>query len=379
MIYLDNAATSFRKPLSVSKAAYYAMVTIGANAGRGGHKLSRLAGETIYETRELLCEYFGIENTERLAFFPNTTYALNAAIYGIMSRGGHAVTTSMEHNSVLRPLAELEKTGRISHSVVRGDRLGRISPESLETAFTPYTRLLVITGASNVCGNVMDIERAAEIAHRHGSYILVDAAQIAGSKKIDAQKFDMLAFPGHKGLLGPQGTGGLYVAPEVSLVPFVSGGTGSMSESVYQPESMPDRLESGTLNMPAIAGLYESLKFIIKEGTENIHNYEMELFNLAKNAVMNIDNVTCYGDIYAKERMPVLSFNIDNVDSVTVSNELDERFNIAVRGGLHCAPLAHKTLNTNGGSVRMSFGYFNTKKEVKTAIDAIYKLSKEYN
>lgn len=376
MLYLDNAATSLKKPTAVFKAMQHAMINYGANAGRGGHFLSRLAGEKVYETRELLCEYFGIENVERLAFFPNTTYALNAAIFGVLAGGGHAVTTSLEHNSVIRPLAELKRRGKSSYTVAEGDLLGRISPQKIEAAFTPYTRLLIVTGASNVCGNAYDIEALAKLAHSRGAYILVDAAQIAGSREIDAKNFDMLAFPGHKGLLGPQGTGGLYVAPNVTLAPFAVGGTGSMSESIYQPEAMPDYFESGTLNMPAIAGLYESVKFIIKEGTKNIHNYEMELFDVAKEALLNMDNITCYGDFFAKERMAVLSFNVKNVDSVTVANELDERFNIAVRAGLHCAPLAHKTLDTGGGSVRMSFGYFNTKKEVKTAIDAVYRIMK---
>lgn len=376
MIYLDNAATSFKKPPEVSRAVYNAMVNFGANAGRGGHKLSARAGEEVYKARELLGELFGIDDIERIAFFPNTTYALNAAISGSVKSKDHVITTSMEHNSVARPLAELEKKGRASYSIVRGNKYGRISEDAIKKAFRPNTRLVVICAASNVCGNVYDIERIAEIAHKNGALILIDAAQLAGMGEIDAKKFDMVAFPGHKGLMGPQGTGGLYVARSVTLSPFASGGTGSMSESLYQPEEMPDRLESGTLNMPGIAGLSEGIKFIMREGIKNIHEHEMALFEYAKNALLNMDNITLYGDLNGN-RVGVLSFNIDGIDSVSAANELSERYDICVRGGLHCAPLAHKTLGTvQGGTVRMSFGYFNTLKEVRRAVEAVYKMSK---
>lgn len=378
MIYLDNAATTFKKPQSVSRAVFGSMVNFGANAGRGGYQLSAKAGEIVYNTRELLCQFFGAGDESRIAFFPNTTYALNSAIYGVMKNGGHVVTTSMEHNSVLRPLAELEKSGRVRFTVVKGDGYGRISVRDLEKAIRADTRLLVMTGASNVCGNVYDIERAAEMAHSKGVLVLIDAAQIAGMIPINAQKFDLLAFPGHKGLMGPQGSGGLYVAPHVMLSPLISGGTGSLSESMYQPEEMPDRLESGTLNMPAIAGLYEGVKFIMKESVEAIHAREQMLMWYALESLKNMDNVECYGDFNDENRVGVLSFNIKGADSVAVANELDERFSIAVRGGLHCAAAAHKTLGTlSGGTVRMSFGYFNTKSEVKSAVEAIYKISKE--
>ena len=286
MIYLDNAATTFKKPKSVSYALSNAMVNFGANAGRGGYALARKAAETVFDTRELLCEFFGIDSPENLAFFPNTTYALNAAIYGVLKDGGHAVTTSMEHNSVVRPLAELERLGKVRFTVVQADREGRINPDDINNAIRPDTRLLIMTGASNVCGNIYDIERAAEIAHNRGVPILVDGAQIAGFIPVDAKKFDMFAFPGHKGLMGPQGTGGLFVAPHIKLNPLISGGTGSMSESMLQPDSMPDRLESGTVNMPAIAGLYEGVKFIMKEGLDAIYSKENELLKFRHGTVL---------------------------------------------------------------------------------------------
>lgn len=376
MIYLDNAATTFKKPKSVSLAMLNSMVNFGANAGRGGYALARKAAEKVYDTRELLCEFFGIDNTQNLAFFPNTTYALNAAIYGVLADGGHAVITSMEHNSVIRPLAELEKTGKVHFTVVTADSEGRINPDDIDKAIRPDTRLLIMTGASNVCGNIYDIEKAADIAHKRGVPILVDGAQIAGFIQINAKKYDMFAFPGHKGLMGPQGTGGLILAPHIKLKPLISGGTGSMSENMLQPETMPDRLESGTINMPAISGLYEGVKFIMKEGLDAIYSKENELLNFAYSSFKNMENITCYGD-FENRHAGVLSFNIEGKDSVWVSNELDERFSIAVRGGLHCSPFAHKTLGTMPrGTVRMSFGYFNTKNEVKRAVDAIYKLSK---
>ena len=281
MIYLDTAATSFNKPDAVYRAVYSAMKNFGANAGRGGHRLSVKSGEIVYEAREAAAALFGIADPTEIAFFPNTTYALNSAVFGSVKENGHVITTSMEHNSVIRPLAELQREGKIELSVIKGDENGRISSEDLKRAFKKNTCLVVMTHASNVCGNVYDIEAAAEISHKRGVPILIDAAQSAGSIKIDAKKFDMIAFPGHKGLMGPQGTGGLYVSSDIRLKPLVFGGTGSLSESVYQPEDMPDRLESGTVNMPALAGLSEGINFIMREGIENIHAHEMELFNYA--------------------------------------------------------------------------------------------------
>lgn len=378
MIYLDNAATTFKKPSSVYRAVYKAMTEFGANAGRGGHKLSAKAGEIVYETREILAEFFKVPSTERIAFFPNATYALNAAIFGCLKNGGHVITTQAEHNSVIRPLAELERRKRLSFSVIEGDKRGRIDMDKLKGAFRPDTRLVIVTGASNVCGNIYDTEKAARICHKHGALILVDAAQTAGVLDIDAKKYDMMAFAGHKGLMGPLGTGGLYVAESVTLEPFASGGTGSKSESVYQPRDMPDLLESGTLNMPALAGLYEGVRFIQKEGIGAIDSHERELARFAYEHLQNMNNITCYGDMDSAGRVGVLSFNVEGMDSVRVANEMSEKYNIAVRGGLHCAPMAHKMLKTEKtGTVRLSFGYFNTKAEVKRAIDAIYKIQKE--
>lgn len=377
MIYLDSAATSFQKPSEVYRAVYHAMKNFGANAGRGGHRLSVKAGEAVYEAREALSVFFNVSDPSNIAFFPNTTYALNAAIFGTVKRGEHVITTSMEHNSVIRPLAELKKEGKIELTVIEGNEKGRISLDELRRAFKPNTSLVVMTHASNVCGNVYDINAAADISHSNKVPILIDAAQSAGALKTDAEKYDFLAFPGHKGLLGPQGTGGLYVSPKYSLRPLVFGGTGSLSESVYQPKEMPDAFESGTVNMPALAGLTEGVRFIMREGIENIHNYEMSLFNLAYESFKNMKNIVCYGDFEKKERVGVLSFNIKGVDGVEAANELSDKYNIAVRSGLHCAALAHKTLGTQkSGTIRMSFSYFNTKNEVKKAIDAIYEISK---
>ncbi len=374
MIYLDYAATSFMKPRSVYNAVYDAMLHYAANPGRGGHTLSVRAGELVYETREKLCRLFHIDTPEQIAFFPNTTAALNAAIKGVLSRGDHVVVSSMEHNSVLRPLEALKQQGIIFYSTVHADENGTLTPEAFQKAMRPHTKLVICTHASNVCGNLYDIQKIAEIAHAQEALFMVDAAQSAGLADIDASYIDLLAFPGHKSLYGPQGSGGLYVREGLQLKTITEGGTGSQSELLTQPEEMPDRLESGTLNVPAIVGLGAAVDFILAEGTTALYGHDKMLHDYFIENIQNIDGITVYGN---GSSAAVAALNINGLDCITAAALLNDEYGIAVRSGLHCAPSAHKSLGTlKSGSIRFSFGYFTQKREIDAAVHALYKIAK---
>ncbi len=373
MIYLDNAATSFKKPDCVIRATYEAMCKKSANPGRSGHNLSVLAGEILYDTRKSLAKLFNIENPERITFCQNTTEALNKGIKGIMSQGGHIITTSMEHNSVIRPIKALEGKNVIC-SILNGNEQGELNLEKLEKMIKRETKLIVMTASSNVCGNIYDIKKAAEIAHQHNVLLMVDGAQSVGMQKIDASDVDLLAFPGHKGLMGPMGTGGLYVKEGIKIKPIIEGGTGSVSESLTQPDFFPDILESGTMNVPGIAGLGAATEFILKVGIDGIFEHESFLRKHFEEMIRNIDDVIVYG---GKNRSGICAFNILGMDCVEVAQRLNDEYGICVRSGLHCAYLAHKTLKTEEiGCIRASFGYFNTLKDAEALADAVYKISK---
>ena len=374
MIYLDYAATSYEKPKQVYQAVYNAMVYHSANPGRGGHLLSARAGELVYETREKLCRLFHINNPEQIAFFQNTTAALNTAIKGVLSYGDHVVVSSMEHNSVLRPLAELKRKGVIDYTLVSADTRGTLNPEAFQKAMKPNTRLVICTHASNVCGNAYDIETIGSLVRRPGTLFLVDAAQSAGVIDIDANCLDLLAFPGHKCLYGPQGSGGLYVREGIVLKTLIEGGTGSQSELLYQPQEMPDRLESGTLNVPAIAGLGAAADFILQQGTNALLEHDVILRNYFEEKIRNIPNIEIYGN---DKRTGITALNIIGHDCVNIAESLNSNYGIAVRSGLHCAPSAHKTLGTKDiGCVRFSYGYFTKKSDLDQAAFALLQISK---
>ncbi len=374
MIYLDYAATSLHKPYSVYSAVYDAMVHHSANPGRGGHSSSVRAAELIYETREKLCRLFHVTTPERFIFFPNTTWALNTAIKGLLAHGDHVVVSSMEHNSVMRPLEALKQQGKIAYSVVQADTDGRLTPEAFQKAMRPHTRLVICTHASNVCGNVYDIQAIAAVAHAQGALCLIDAAQSAGIVDIDASYIDLLAFPGHKSLYGPQGSGGLYVRPGLELKTLVEGGTGSQSELLAQPAELPDRFEAGTLNVPAIAGLGTAISFILTEGIESLQAHEKNLRDYFIENAQNISGITIYGD---NSSINVVSLNISGIDCNTAAALLNDEYDIAVRSGLHCAPAAHRSLGTlKSGSIRFSFGYFTQKKELGSALYALNHIAK---
>lgn len=378
MIYMDNAATTMRKPKAVAEAVVNAMNSLG-NAGRGANEASLGAARIIYDTRALLAEFFGAENPRQIVFTSNSTEALNIAIKGILNSGDHVITTMLEHNSVLRPLYEMEEKG-VELSIVKSDRTGKISYEEMEQAIRSNTKAIVCTHASNLTGNMIDIERVGEIAKNHGLLFIVDASQTAGVYPIDVQKMhiDLLCFTGHKSLLGPQGTGGLYVREGVKVRPLKSGGSGVQTYSKTHPLEMPTALEAGTLNGHGIAGLHAALLYLKEEGIARIREKELEHMWQFYNGIKDIPNVKVYGDFETEKRCPIVTLNIGEYDSSEVSDELLVAYGISTRPGAHCAPLMHEALGTvEQGAVRFSFSHYNTKEEVETAIRAIRELAEE--
>ena len=379
MIYFDNAATSFPKPNVVYDSVMKVMKEYGANPGRSGHKLALKLGREIYETRELIAKLFNIDNPMNIIYTFNCTDSLNLGIKGILKSGDHVITTSMEHNSVLRPLKALEKDG-IETTIVQCDSMGRLDPNDIEKSIKDNTKLIITTHVSNLTGTIMPIKEIGEIAKKNNIYYMVDAAQSAGVYDIDVKEMniDILAFPGHKGLLGPQGTGALYIGENIDLREMKQGGTGSISHLLEQPNVNPDRYESGTPNGPGIVGLGTGIKYILEKGMDNIRKHEEELTKYFIEEITKIDGVKVYGPLNIKEQGAVVPVNIRDEDSSEISYILDEYYNIAVRPGLHCAPLAHKTIGTfEQGVVRFSFGPFNNFDEIETGIKALRKISKE--
>jgi len=378
VIYLDNAATSFPKPPEVAEAITDLLTHRAGNPGRSGHSLALAAEAVVAETRRLLAALLGIQDPARLAFTLNATDALNLAMWGLLRAGDRVVTTSMEHNAVARPLFALAERGV---DVVRLPSAsdGTLDLDDLERELRAApTRLVVMTHASNVCGTILPIRAAAELAHRHGALILVDAAQTAGVLPIDVQEqsIDLLAIAGHKGLLGPTGTGGLYVAPGVRLTPMRQGGTGARSEQLSQPEEMPDALESGTVNTVGIAGLGAALRVLQATGIEAVRARESALTARLLAGLREIGGVTVYGPVEPSQRVAVVSVTLRGWEPVDVQAALDSAFGIAVRAGLHCAPLAHRTLGTFPlGTVRLAPGYSTTDDQIDQTLAALRELT----
>lgn len=378
MIYFDNAATSLQKPEAVIEAVAEAMKSLG-NASRGAHSAALGSNRMVYETRELLAELFHIDDPSRIAFTMNATESLNIAIAGIFRPEDHVITTVMEHNSVLRPLYRMEESGT-ELSFLQADKKGNISYEELENAIRSNTRAVICTHASNLTGNVLDLEKIGEICKKHRLLFLVDASQTAGIIPIDVQKMkiSVLCFTGHKGLLGPQGTGGIYVAPEINIRPLVVGGSGVQSYLKTQPDEMPARLEAGTLNAHGIAGLHAAVSNIIEKGVEQIYQEEHEKTDYFYRMIRSIPDIHIYGDPEAELHAPIIALNIGDYDSAQVADELMETYGIATRAGAHCAPLMHQALGTQKqGAVRFSFSQFNTRKELDAGIQALRELAEE--
>lgn len=376
MIYMDNAATTLQKPECVAKAVVNAMNSFG-NAGRGLNDASMGASRVVYDTREKLCRLFHGENPKQFAFTSNATESLNTAIQGLIGPGDHVITTMLEHNSVLRPLYEREAAG-VELTILKCDTYGNISYEEIEAAIRENTKAIVCTHGSNLTGNLTDIGRIGAIAKKHGILLIADASQTAGLITIDVQEMqiDVLCFTGHKGLYGPQGTGGIYVRPGVEIKPLKRGGSGIETYNKNHPAQMPTALEAGTLNSHGIAGLNAALTYIEETGVEYIYRLALERMWQFYEGVRDIQGVKVYGDFSVKERAPIVSLNIGNFDSAEVSDELLTEYGIATRAGGHCAPLMHEALgNVEQGAVRFSFSHFNTQEEVEKAISAIRELA----
>ncbi|MGI6549418.1 MAG: aminotransferase class V-fold PLP-dependent enzyme [Syntrophomonadales bacterium] len=377
MTYLDNAATSYPKPEGVYRAMDNFNRQMGGNPGRGASRWTMTSNSIVSETREALASLFNISDSTRIAFCLNITEALNTGLKGILKPGDHVITTSMEHNAVARPLMALQQRG-VEWSAVNCGSDGSLDPDDIRCAIRHNTRMICMLHASNVTGTIMPIRDVGMIAKEHDLLFMVDSAQTAGLLSLDVEEYciDLLAFTGHKGLLGPQGTGGLYVRPGIKIEPLKEGGTGSLSEELAQPQFMPDHLESGTPNTPGIAGLGAGLDFLHSVGLENIRNHEKRLTEVLIRGLQEIDRVVVYGPIEADQRTAVVSFNIEGVDCGEVSLKLDHEYGIVTRSGLHCAPLAHRTIGTLiQGSCRLSPGYFSTEEDIEKTIQAVYRIA----
>jgi cysteine desulfurase family protein len=378
-IYMDNAATSWPKPEETLTAMADYARSGGASPGRSGHRMSVDAGRVIFDTREGVAELFEVTNPLRIIFTKNATEALNIAILGLLKPGDHVITSGMEHNSVMRPLREMEKRG-VELSVVPCSPLGELNPDDVDRAIKKTTRAIYLTHASNVTGTIMPISEVGKTAQGKGVLFCVDAAQTAGVIPISVEQMsiDLLAFTGHKSLFGPQGTGGLYIRNglEGEISPLTMGGTGSSSESQEHPDFLPDKYESGTPNTIGIAGLGAGIQFIRETGIEGIRKKEQELTAMLIDGIASIPGTTLYGCADPERQTAVLSFNIEGMGPAEVALALDEEFNIMSRPGLQCAPAAHQTMGTfSEGTVRLSLGYFLEKADIEKCIGAVETLA----
>lgn len=378
MIYLDNAATTLHKPPQVIEAMVNALQSMG-NSARGTHAGSMAASHTVYDARVKIAKLFGCQRADHVAFAANITEALNIAINGLLGKGDHVITTDCEHNSVLRPLYRLADEQGVELSFVSADRQGNLNYDDFKRLMQDNTRAIVCTHASNLTGNLTDLAKVSAIAKAHNVLLIVDAAQTAGAYPIDMTELgiDVLCFTGHKGLMGPQGTGGLCVREGLTIRPWKVGGSGVQSYSHTHPVQMPTCLEAGTLNGHGIAGLSAAVDFINEVGVSAIHEREMTLMRRFYEGVKDLPNVTIYGD-FTRDRTAIVTLNIGNYESGAVSDALSEDYGIATRPGAHCAPRMHKALGTEQqGAVRFSFSWFNTEEEIDTAIQAMRELTAE--
>jgi len=378
MIYFDQAASSFPKPEGVAEAVSQAITHYSANPGRGGHALSRKASEVIDETRNLLAKFFDSSDPKKVVFTPSATAAINQAIKGFpFQEEDHVITTTFEHNAVRRPLEDVKKNQNLELTYMNPFATESVE-QALDRVIQPNTKLLILNHASNLTGEILPIQSMIRVAKSRGVKVLVDASQTAGviPLSMKEQQIDMLAVPGHKGLLGPQGIGVLIVDGDISLKPLIHGGTGKYSESVEQPSVWPEQFESGTLNTPGIAGLNASIKAIELWGVEEIVSRETMLLKRCLHGLDEIGGVTIYGPKDIEKRLGVIAFNIDGVSSQEVAMILDQHYEICVRSGLHCTPLSHESINTleEGGAVRVSFGPYNTNEEVDQFLDAVEEI-----
>lgn len=377
-VYLDNGSTSYPKAPGVSDVMKDFMDNVGTNVNRGGYEEAYEAEDAIIGTREMLCKLFHFNKMKNVIFTPNITYSLNYIIKGLLRPGDHVLVSSMEHNAMMRPLVQMQKLG-VEFDRIPCDSEGKLQVEAIEGMLRPNTKAVMMLHASNVCGTVMPLAQVGKICKAHGIYFIVDAAQTAGVLDIDmeAMQIDCLAFTGHKSLLGPQGIGGFLVCDKMAqeMVPLITGGTGSISDSEEQPDFLPDKFESGTMNIPAIYGLRRSLQFLQETGIDKIRAHELELAQAFIRAMDAIPGVRLAGTRDMDCRVAVVSLDFTGHDNAEVSFRLDSEYGISTRCGMHCAPNAHKTLGTYPqGTVRFTFGYRNTMEDVQYAVDAVKKI-----
>ena len=376
-IYLDNAATSFPKPKEVADAVYDFMINNGTSSGRGSYKKAMQSDYIVYECRKLIGNLFNFDDPKKVVFTSNVTDSLNIAIRGILKENDHVITSSLEHNAVWRCLKTLEKDINIKIDTVECSKDGITNPEDIKKYIRKDTALIVFTQASNVLGTIQPIKEIGKIARENKIVFLVDAAQSAGAMKIDIKEDNIaiLAFTGHKSLLAPMGTGGLIINTDIDIKPLKAGGTGGDSAYEYQPDYYPNHLETGTSNVSGIAGLRAAIKFLNREGIDNIHNKEKELTKYALEKLETVKDIEIYGPKDCEKILSVISFNIKNKRPEDISTILDQKYDIMLRAGLHCAPTAHSVINTKDrGSLRIGIGYFNTKDDIDKLVEALNNL-----
>ena len=376
-IYLDNAATSFPKPKEVADAVYDFMINNGTSSGRGSYKKAMQSDYIVYECRKLIGNLFNFDDPKKVVFTSNVTDSLNIAIRGILKENDHVITSSLEHNAVWRCLKTLEKDINIKIDTVECSKDGITNPEDIKKYIRKDTALIVFTQASNVLGTIQPVKEIGKIARENKIVFLVDAAQSAGAMKIDIKEdnIDILAFTGHKSLLGPMGTGGLIINTDIDIKPLKAGGTGGDSAYEYQPDYYPNHLETGTSNVSGIAGLRAAIKFLNTEGIDNIHNKEKKLTKYALQRLETVKDIEIYGPKDCEKILSVISFNIKNKRPEDISTILDQKYDIMLRAGLHCAPTAHSVINTKDrGSLRIGIGYFNTKDDIDKLVEALNNL-----
>ena len=380
MIYFDNAATSWPKPSEVVRAMADFLENVGASPGRSAHRKSLESARIVYGCREALAELLGVRDPLRIVFTSGATEALNVALQGLLKPGDHVVTSSMEHNAMMRPLRALERKG-VHVKVVQCSSQGALDPRDIEAAILPSTRLIALNHASNVCGTLLPMAEVGQIARQRGLPLLVDAAQTAGAYPLNIEELgiDLLAFPGHKGLFGPAGIGGLYISDRIpleSLAPLVHGGTGSRSEREEQPDFLPDKYEAGTPNTVGIAGLLAGVRYVLDRGVRAIRHHEVVLTARLVEALREVPGVTVYGPLDPMQQTAVVSFTVEGVQPSDVGLRLDEEYGILCRVGLHCAPAAHRTLGTfPAGTVRFGLAFSNDREQVDAALRAVRSIA----